>query len=264
MKILIAEDDLPSRLILEGVLTKWGYDVIAVSNGNDAVDRLLDADAPKLALLDWMMPDKDGIEVCNIVRHKETTSPSYIILLTGKGNKKDITKGLESGADDYIVKPYDKGELRARINVGQRMIELQNVLAEKEKLNGVIEMAGAVCHEMNQPMQVVLGLQNFKYGSPFDDIKQVAKNASKILTMTNQFGEGWLIPGEIASFAEQGIHNVLSLQPFGCIANHIVSKGVETRIKLVYPEMNIYHLDFDAGMSEANVRNRLHFMIEHL
>ncbi len=84
--------------------------------------------------------------------------PSYIILLTGKGDKKDITKGFESGADDYIVKPYDQDELRARINVGQRMIELQNVLAEKEKSNGVIEMAGAVCHEMNQPMQVVSGL----------------------------------------------------------------------------------------------------------
>jgi DNA-binding response OmpR family regulator len=172
MKILIAEDDLPSRCILEGLLTKWGYDVIAVSNGKDAIDRLLDTNAPKLALLDWMMPDKDGIEVCHIVRHKETTSPSYIILLTGKGNKKDITKGLESGADDYIVKPYDKDELRARINVGQRMIQLQKVLAEKEKLDGIIEMAGAVCHEMNQPMQVVSGLSelllmDIREGNPF-------------------------------------------------------------------------------------------------
>ncbi|MCP4717938.1 MAG: CoA protein activase, partial [Desulfobacteraceae bacterium] len=104
----------------------------------------------------------------------------------------------------------------------------------------------------------------FKYASPFDEIKQVAQNASKILTMTNQFGEGWLIPGEIATFAEQDINHVVSLQPFGCVANHIVSKGVETRIKSVYPDMNIHHLDFDAGMSEANVRNRLHFMIEHL
>jgi len=89
MKILIAEDDLPSRLILEGVLTKWGYDVDAVSNGIEAIDRLLDADAPKLALLDWMMPDKDGIEVCDIVRQKKIISPPYIILLTGKGNKND-------------------------------------------------------------------------------------------------------------------------------------------------------------------------------
>ena len=104
----------------------------------------------------------------------------------------------------------------------------------------------------------------FRHGLPFDDIKQVAKKASKILTMTHQFGEGWLVPGEIATFAEQGIHHVISLQPFGCIANHIISKGVETKIKSVYPDMNVYSLDFDAGMSEANIRNRLHFMIENL
>ncbi len=104
----------------------------------------------------------------------------------------------------------------------------------------------------------------FKYCLPFDDIKLIAHKASKILTMTNQFGEGWLIPGEIAMFAEQKINHVISLQPFGCIANHIVSKGVETKIKTVYPDMNIHYLDFDAGMSEANVRNRLHFMIENL
>lgn len=157
MKILIAEDDLPSRLILEAILTKWGYDVISVSNGNDAIDQLLDADAPKLVLLDWIMPDKDGVEVCRSVRQKKTTTPPYIILLTGKGDKKDITKGLDSGADDYIIKPYDKDELRARINVGHRMIQLQNALAEKEKLQGVHEMAGAVCHEFNQPLMVISG-----------------------------------------------------------------------------------------------------------
>ncbi len=185
MKILIAEDDLPSRLILEGVLTKWGYDVDAVSNGIEAIDRLLDADAPKLALLDWMMPDKDGIEVCDIVRQKKIISPPYIILLTGKGNKNDIAKGLESGADDYIVKPYDNGELRARINVGQRMIKLQSVLAEKEKLTGVIEMAGAVCHEINQPMQVVSGLSELL----LMDVTQNNPLYKNILKINDQIGK---------------------------------------------------------------------------
>ena len=158
MKILIAEDDLISRRILESVLTKWGYDVVSVSNGNDAIDSLEDADnAPKLVLLDWIMPDKDGVEVCKAVRLKETTTPPYIILLTGKGEKKDITKGLESGANDYIVKPYDRDELRARINVGRRMIELQDALAEKDKFQGALEMAGAVCHEVNQPLMTISG-----------------------------------------------------------------------------------------------------------
>ncbi len=104
----------------------------------------------------------------------------------------------------------------------------------------------------------------FKYGLPFDDINEVADRASKILSLTHQFGEGWLVPGEIAMFAEEDINHVISLQPFGCIANHIISKGVENKIKSFYPDMNLYSLDFDAGMSEANVRNRFHFMIEQL
>ncbi|WP_457553540.1 response regulator [Desulfobacula sp.] len=157
MKILIAEDDPTSRRILEAVLTKWGYEVISVSNGKDAIDSLLVRDAPDLALLDWIMPDKDGTEVCRFVREEKTMTPPYIILLTGKGDKKDITKGLDFGADDYIVKPYDKDELLARINVGRRMIELQHALAEKEKFQGVIEMNGAICHELNQPLMVISG-----------------------------------------------------------------------------------------------------------
>ncbi len=104
----------------------------------------------------------------------------------------------------------------------------------------------------------------FKYGLPFEDINAVAQRASKILSLTHQFGEGWLVPGEIAMFAEQGIRHVISLQPFGCIANHVISKGVENKIEALYPEINLYSLDFDAGTSEANLRNRLHFMIEHL
>ncbi len=104
----------------------------------------------------------------------------------------------------------------------------------------------------------------FRYGLPFEDIREVAQKASGVLTLTHQFGEGWLIPGEILTLAGQGIHDVVSLQPFGCVANHIVSKGMEKKIKKVCPEMNVYYLDFDAGMSEANIRNRLHFMIEHM
>ncbi len=103
------------------------------------------------------MPDIEGVEVCRIVRQKRAVNPPYIILLTSKGEKSEIAKGLDSGADDYIVKPYDKNELKARINVGKRLIELQNALAEKEKFQGVLEMAGAVCHEMNQPLMTISG-----------------------------------------------------------------------------------------------------------
>ena len=104
--------------------------------------------------------------------------------------------------------------------------------------------------------------RHFRFYTPFHDIRKVADKAGKILSLVNQFGEGWLIPGEIACLAEDGVTHVVSVQPFGCIANHIVSKGVEKRIKALYPDMNLLYLDFDAGTSEVNVRNRLHFLVE--
>ncbi|MDF1549477.1 MAG: 2-hydroxyglutaryl-CoA dehydratase, partial [Bacteroidales bacterium] len=104
----------------------------------------------------------------------------------------------------------------------------------------------------------------FKYYRPFHNIRHVAEKASEIVDLSAQFGEGWLIPAEIATFAEDGINNVVSLQPFGCIANHVVSKGVEKRIKDLFPNMNLLFLDFDADTSEVNVLNRLHFMVENV
>jgi predicted nucleotide-binding protein (sugar kinase/HSP70/actin superfamily) len=104
---------------------------------------------------------------------------------------------------------------------------------------------------------------NFIYYRPKHSIYQESKNASQILDLANQFGEGWLIPAEIISFAQEGVHNVVSLQPFGCIANHIVAKGVEKRIKTLYPQTNLLFLDFDGGTSEVNVFNRLHFLAQH-
>ena len=192
MEILIAEDDMASRRLLEAMLTKWGYDVISVSNGNDALETLLGENPPKLVLLDWIMPDKDGIEVCRVVRQKETATPPYIILLTGKGDKEDIAKGLDSGADDYVVKPYDKNELRARINVGQRMIELQTALLEKEKFQGVLEMAGAVCHEINQPLMSISGyseiiLMDMPEDSPhYSSFKRILEQVARLGVITRK------------------------------------------------------------------------------
>ncbi|MBN1930386.1 MAG: response regulator [Desulfobacterales bacterium] len=158
MKILIAEDNIVSRRILESRLIKWGYEVLSADDGNRAWEKLQDPDPPKLAILDWIMPKMDGIELCRKIRQKESSTPIYIILLTALSSKKDVVRGLEAGADDYIAKPFDKNELRARIEVGRRIVDLQTALADKEKLQGVIEMAGAVCHELNQPMQVVSGI----------------------------------------------------------------------------------------------------------
>ena len=107
-------------------------------------------------------------------------------------------------------------------------------------------------------------LKRYNRYEPAHDICEMSMKAAEILNLANQFGEGWLIPGEIAAFAESGVNNVVSVQPFGCIANHVISKGVEKRIRDRYPNMNLLFLDFDSGMSEVNILNRLHFMVKNV
>ncbi|MDR1673565.1 MAG: acyl-CoA dehydratase activase-related protein [Bacteroidales bacterium] len=107
-------------------------------------------------------------------------------------------------------------------------------------------------------------LKHYLRYKPSHDIHNMSKKAAHILNLANQFGEGWLISGEISAFAESGVNNVVSVQPFGCIANHVVSKGVEKRIRDRYPDMNLLFLDFDSGMSEVNILNRLHFMVKNV
>ncbi len=103
----------------------------------------------------------------------------------------------------------------------------------------------------------------FPFYRPFADMFHDAELASRIVNMAANFGEGWLIPAEMSAMAETGVRNILSLQPFACIANHVISKGVEKKIRSVYPDLNLLFIDFDGGTSEANVFNRLHFMIEN-
>jgi phosphoserine phosphatase RsbU/P len=133
VKVLIAEDDMVSRRLLEATLVKWGYEVVVTCDGTAAWDVLQSADAPPLAILDWMMPGMDGTEVCRKVRRTPSPTPPYLMLLTAKGRREDIVKGLRSGADDYVTKPFDREELRARVQVGMRIVELQQSLAERVK-----------------------------------------------------------------------------------------------------------------------------------
>lgn len=136
MRILIAEDDLTSRNMLIVVLEKTGYEVLAVDNGRDALDILKGPGAPRLAILDWMMPEMDGIQVIKDIRYLPDERRPYIIMLTTKNEQNDIVEGLAAGADDYILKPFSLGELNARVHVGRRIIELQDRLAlQVEKLN---------------------------------------------------------------------------------------------------------------------------------
>jgi predicted nucleotide-binding protein (sugar kinase/HSP70/actin superfamily) len=106
-------------------------------------------------------------------------------------------------------------------------------------------------------------MSRFHYHRPHHRIQDIAKRAQEIVTLNHQYGEGWLIAGEIATFAKDGINNVLCLQPFGCIANHVIAKGVHKRIKELYPQINLLFLDADAGVSEVNFFNRMHFFVNH-
>ena len=131
MKILLAEDDPISTRLVKTRLQQWGHEVVAVSDGLRAYELLTATDGPPLALVDWMMPQLDGIEVCRRIRALPRTSPCYIILVTARSTQEDLVEGIEAGADDYVVKPFDAMELKARINAGIRIIELQQALHER-------------------------------------------------------------------------------------------------------------------------------------
>src|SRR5580698_3377612 len=131
MRILIAEDDRVSRHVLLTMLVKWGYEVVAVNDGAQALQELQKADPPQVALLDWMMPQLDGFEVVKRVRQAGGVTPTYFILLTARAAKEDMIAALEAGADDYVTKPFDQNELKARLHVGLRVIDLQRRLADR-------------------------------------------------------------------------------------------------------------------------------------
>ena len=130
MKILIADDDRMSRRLLQKTLEREGYKVIAADNGQLALQQLSLSDGPRLALLDWMMPELDGPGVCLEVRKQHDRPYVHIVLLTSRGSKQDVVAGLEAGADDYLTKPWDPAELVARLRVGQRILQLEDRLVE--------------------------------------------------------------------------------------------------------------------------------------
>jgi sigma-B regulation protein RsbU (phosphoserine phosphatase) len=131
MTVLIAEDDPVSRRVLETFLRRWGYEVESFQDGAAAWERLQHPEAPSLVILDWMMPGMGGVEICRRVRQVGRPSPAYLILLTSRTGYEDTVEGLEAGADDYVTKPFNREELRARVQGGKRVVELQRSLAQR-------------------------------------------------------------------------------------------------------------------------------------
>jgi phosphoserine phosphatase RsbU/P len=144
MKILVAEDDAVTRRILAVTLERLGWDVVTANDGNAAwhvFETLKGKAAPELAVLDWMMPGLEGIEICRRLRATPGFEFVYVILLTSRGDKQDLSEGLAAGANDYITKPFDPVELAARVRVGERMVNLQSSLAAR-----VTELEEALRH----------------------------------------------------------------------------------------------------------------------
>jgi len=154
VRILIAEDDLTSRTILTALLAKCGHEIVAACDGAQAWEALQQADAPRLAILDWMMPGLDGLEVCRRVRALASGQQTYLIMLTARSSKSDTAEGLRAGANDYLAKPFDADELCARVEVGCRMLalqdqlqskvcELQDALAQIKTLRGIVPICAS-------------------------------------------------------------------------------------------------------------------------
>ncbi|HSS22505.1 MAG TPA: response regulator transcription factor [Pyrinomonadaceae bacterium] len=154
MKILVADDDATTRRKLEFIVARFGWQVIPVSDGTQALARLTEEDPPKVALLDVVMPAMSGVEVCRQLRRRHDEVPPYLIMLTVRGDKQDILEGLEAGANDYLIKPFDTDELCARLNVGKHTIQLQQSLVDRireleEALARISQLQGLLTHDTN-------------------------------------------------------------------------------------------------------------------
>jgi phosphoserine phosphatase RsbU/P len=157
MRILVADDSKTSRTRLKQILTAWGYDIQVATDGYEAWRMLSASDRPEIAILDWMMPGIDGIDLCRKIRRKAELRDLYIILLSSRDKRDDIYEGIHAGANDYIFKSHAEEDLKIRLEVGRSIVELKHELISKQKMQGALELAGAICHELNQPLQVILG-----------------------------------------------------------------------------------------------------------
>jgi len=165
VRILIADDSAVTRRMLKDAVTEWQYEVVEAANGNEAWDTLQAEDAPRLAILDWLMPGIDGPEICRRIRAADQERYTYLVLNTTQSQREKIIEGLQSGADDYLVKPCDTGELEQRLRAGVRVIELQDrVLDANTKLArsnaDLQQFASAAAHDLHAPLRRIRTISN--------------------------------------------------------------------------------------------------------
>ena len=192
MNILIAEDDSISRHLLERTLAKWGHEVVVTTNGLEAWTTLQSADSPRLAILDWMMPGMDGVEICRKLRRSRADDFFYVIMLTAKQQKTDLVEGMNAGADDYVIKPFDAQELRVRVRAGERILELEARAREAGKLSAVCDIAAGVAHNFNNILSAVLGYASFvrtglrEQQADLQDIEMVIESTKRAAALADQ------------------------------------------------------------------------------
>jgi two-component system cell cycle response regulator len=202
VKVLIAEDDAVNRRLLESLISRWGYEAVTALDGSRGWEILQRKDAPRLAILDWMMPGMDGVDICRAVRGRRAAGYTYMLLLTSRDGRQDVLEGLEAGADDYLTKPFHPDELRARLRAGKRILDLEDsllitrdLLQYKALHDPLTELwnHGAILDRLNQELTrarrehqslgvVMLDTDHFKgvndvFGHPVGDqvLKEIAR-----------------------------------------------------------------------------------------
>lgn len=174
MKLLIADDEFSTRTLLRTCVTKWGYTVIEAGDGLEAMTLLRSQNPPRIAVLDWMMPGLDGVEICSRLRDRPSEQMTYTILLTCKAEKEDTIHALDQGAHDFLSKPVHIGELQSRIAVGKRLIEAHDRLLELDHLkNRFLRMAA---HDLKNPLGFIISMTELLTDKDFPEVRQDQNN----------------------------------------------------------------------------------------